>query len=87
MSHSENNIDRQVKRHKGPLYGMIAVVAFVAVLLVWWLSREVDEAPGAQNEAAPTTQTSPDQTGGSTPILDGETTPTETVPTQPTATD
>ncbi|WP_322892387.1 MULTISPECIES: hypothetical protein [unclassified Yoonia] len=80
MSHSENNVDRQVKRHKGPLYGMIAVVVFAAVLLFWWLGTEVDEAPGMEGEAAPASQTSPDQTTGTDPIIDGETTPVETTP-------
>ncbi len=45
MSHSENNMDRQVKRHKGPLFGFIAIIVFVAVLLVWWLGAEVEQAP------------------------------------------
>jgi hypothetical protein len=79
MSHSENNIDRQVKRHRGPLYGMIAGVVFVAVLLFWWLGTEVDEAPD-QASPAPASTTAPDQTDGTTSILDGDTTPTETTP-------
>jgi hypothetical protein len=44
MSHSENNMNRQVKRHKGPLLGFIAIIVFVAVLLVWWLGVEVEDA-------------------------------------------
>lgn len=68
MSHSENNLDRQVKRHKGPLYGMIAVVAFAAVLLVWWLGTEVDEAPGTPaSDPAPASQAGPAQTTDTTP--------------------
>lgn len=87
MSHSENNVDRQVTRHKGPLYGMIAVVAFVAVLLVWWLGTEVDEAPALQSNDAPAVQTAPDQTEGTVPLQDGDATPTEVVPVQPTVTE
>ncbi|MFN3661978.1 hypothetical protein [Yoonia sp.] len=80
MSHSEQNLDRQIKRHRGPLYGITAVAVFVAVLIVWWLAREVDEAPGSQASPAPTETTAPDQTEGTMPILDGENVPVQTVP-------
>ncbi|MBQ1202732.1 MAG: DUF2273 domain-containing protein [Loktanella sp.] len=46
MSHSENNLDRQVKRHKGPLIGISAGLIFVAIILFWWLGTEAAEAPG-----------------------------------------
>lgn len=80
MSHSENNLNRQVKRHRGPIYGIIAVVAFVAVLLVWWLGTETAEAPGSPSAADPASTSSPDQSSGTEPILDGETAPVETAP-------
>lgn len=62
MSHTENNVDRQVKRHKGPLFGMIAVVAFAAVLLFWWLGSEVEEAPGEPETPAAASEATPADT-------------------------
>lgn len=53
MSHSENDIDRQVKRHKGPLIGFIAIGVFVAAILVWWLSGVLQSAPDAATADAP----------------------------------
>ncbi|WP_019954102.1 hypothetical protein [Yoonia vestfoldensis] len=69
MSHSEDNMDRQVKRHKGPLVGFIAIIAFVAVLLVWWLGGEVEQA---QDTTAPGdgTATSAPVTGPTTDTAD-----------------
>lgn len=52
MSHSENDMDRQVKRHKGPLIGFIAIGAFVAVILVWWLGSVVGDAEDATDADA-----------------------------------
>jgi hypothetical protein len=46
MSHSENNLDRQVKRHRGPIVGISAGLLFVAIILFWWLGTEAAEAPG-----------------------------------------
>lgn len=47
MSAPKTNIDRQVARHRGPLFGMMAVGGFVAVLLVGWLFYESDGASDA----------------------------------------
>lgn len=53
MSAPKTNIDRQISRHRGPLYGMIAVGAFVAVLVLGWMfyetadSRDATEQPAA----------------------------------------
>ncbi|ARU00282.1 hypothetical protein [Yoonia vestfoldensis] len=55
MSHSENNMNRQVKRHRGPLIGFIALGAFVAILLVWWLGGVVTDAQDATDAQAPAT--------------------------------
>jgi len=44
MSAPKTNIDRQVSRHRGPLYGMLAIGGFVAVLFVGWLFYETDGA-------------------------------------------
>ena len=49
MSASEPNSEKQNKRHRGPLIGMVAVVAFalilLAVLSIWVLGSGVE--PGA----------------------------------------
>ena len=37
MSASETNVEKQVKRHKGPLTGFVAVIAWAAVLLAGFL--------------------------------------------------
>lgn len=79
MSHSENDMNKQVKRHKGPLIGFIAILVFVAVLLVWWIGREV-EAPDGPTET-------PAQMEGSTsaPVdaAPGEAAPQSPVETTP----
>lgn len=63
MSAPKTNIDRQVSRHRGPLFGMIAVGGFVAVLLVGWLFYEADGASDATQivpaDPAPGTTTAP----------------------------
>lgn len=51
MSAPKTNIDTQVKRHKGPLWGMafamaVALVAFLA--MVSWLVEEGDTPEGAE---------------------------------------
>lgn len=69
MSAPKTNIDRQVARHRGPLFGMIAVGGFVGVMLLGWLFYEsrgatdatqtipADSAPVAPaTPAAPATQ-------------------------------
>lgn len=63
MSHSENDMDRQVKRHRGPLIGFIALGAFVAVLLVWWLGGVTQEAEDATDAEVPADGTSLSITG------------------------
>lgn len=47
MSAPKTNIDRQISRHRGPLLGMVAVAAFVAVLFLGWLLYETDSATDA----------------------------------------
>lgn len=66
MSAPKTDIDRQVSRHRGPLFGMLAVGGFVGVMLLGWLFYEsrgttdatetmpADPAPVAP--AAPATQ-------------------------------
>jgi hypothetical protein len=72
MSAPEPDMNRQVKRHKGPLLGFIAILVFVSVLIVWWLGREIDEAeapagPDAPLDGTATSAPGPgDQTGTQT---------------------
>lgn len=44
MSASEKDLDKQAKRHKGPLLGFVAIFVFVAIILVWWIDWEFGEA-------------------------------------------
>lgn len=46
MSNSEHSLDRQKRRHAGPLIGMALVVILAMAGLFWWLSYEAAEAPG-----------------------------------------
>jgi hypothetical protein len=48
MSAPQTNIEKQKRRHRGPLIGMVAVVAFALTLLVWWLGYEVSESDPPQ---------------------------------------
>lgn len=53
MSASNTNIDKQVRRHRGPLYGIAIAVGFAAVLfagLLIWTSYQADN-PTAQSPA------------------------------------
>jgi hypothetical protein len=52
MSAPHTNIDKQQRRHRGPLIGMALVVTLVAIGFIWWLGIEAgdpDLAPGAQS--------------------------------------
>lgn len=46
MSAPNTNVERQKRNHAGPLVGMLSVVIFAVVGLVWWLGSESAEAPG-----------------------------------------
>lgn len=48
MSNTEPSLDRQRKRHAGPLIGMAVVVLFALGYLLWWIYYEVDAAPQPQ---------------------------------------
>lgn len=43
MSQPESDLNRQKRRHAGPLIGIAAVLAFVAVILTWWFGHEAVE--------------------------------------------
>lgn len=79
MSAPNTNLDKQKKRHKGPLAGMGAVVILAIVLLMGLLTyiayqgnepRDASDDPAATAPAVETTGSAP-----------SETVPTETVPT------
>ena len=85
MSAPKTNVDRQVARHRGPLFGMMAVGGFVAVLLLGWVlyesrGRDATEVPpeGAPTTEAPAaTEPAPDATPPAT------TAPAEPPPSTP----
>lgn len=58
MSAPETNIDKQVRRHRGPLYGMVFVAVLAAVLcgaLIMWTPGNEDtpstDVPVAQPDS------------------------------------
>lgn len=58
MSQSEENLERQKRRHKGPLIGYIVIALFVAGAVLWWV---FSDEPGAQTlEDEPAAATAPD---------------------------
>lgn len=52
MSAPNTNVEKQKRNHIGPLVGMLAVVVFAVVGLVWWLGSESAEAPGPTEDPA-----------------------------------
>ncbi|SEL36525.1 hypothetical protein [Pacificibacter marinus] len=70
MSPPDTNLEKQKRRHRGPLIGMALVIAFVAAVIVYWNGDEVATASGAESaeeeataadvrEAAPTYSVEP----------------------------
>lgn len=57
MSAPETNIDKQKKRHGGPLLGMAVGVGFALLLLLGWITWEAyyGNTPGEEEGAAPVT--------------------------------
>lgn len=52
MSSPETNVDKQVKRHKGPLIGIIAVIVFAGLMAFFWAGGEDLTEDDAQDGAA-----------------------------------
>ncbi|TGD64007.1 hypothetical protein EYC08_11270 [Tabrizicola sp. WMC-M-20] len=50
MSAPQTNIDKQKRRHRGPLLGMIVVVIAVGIGFVWWLGYEAAESDPVQGD-------------------------------------
>lgn len=44
MSAPNTNLDKQRKRHWGPLLGIVAATLFGVLLIVYWIGEEVVEA-------------------------------------------
>ncbi len=44
MSAPQTNIEKQRRRHRGPLIGMALVVVFGVLLITWWLFEEASQA-------------------------------------------
>lgn len=73
MSAPQTNIEKQKRRHKGPLIGMALVVVFAVGLIVYWLLEEaangqspLDPEPGEATSAPPETG-APAAPSGTTP--------------------
>lgn len=52
MSAPNTNLNKQAKRHKGPLLGMIAAVVLAVVLLVWFLSHTFSDTATTTSDPA-----------------------------------
>lgn len=80
MSHNPQPVERQARRHAGPLIGMAVLVVLALGGLLWWLSWESAMAPGptgdAQGAAAPAAAT-PD---AAAPVAEDATLPLEQAP-------
>ncbi|MDO5705279.1 MAG: hypothetical protein Q4G49_09450 [Paracoccus sp. (in: a-proteobacteria)] len=57
MSAPHTDPERQVRRHRGPVVGMILIIILTAVAFVWWLRDETDnpEMPGTDPVGTVTT--------------------------------
>lgn len=44
MSAPQTNIEKQQRRHRGPLVGMVVAVIAVGIGFVWWLGYEAAES-------------------------------------------
>jgi hypothetical protein len=49
MSPSDTNMEKQKRRHRGPLIGMALVIAFVVAIIVYWNGDDVATAPGPES--------------------------------------
>ncbi len=53
MSASDNDIEKQKRRHRGPLIGIAVVVIFALGYMVWWFGHEVSEGNAPEGSAVP----------------------------------
>jgi cytoskeletal protein RodZ len=95
MSAPNTNLEKQRRRHRGPLIGIVLVILFVGVILVWWLGDEfsMSENPGSTTlDPATASQSVGAADEGSLPTEvdpltneDAAVTPDATVPLSPDA--
>ncbi|HBM59266.1 MAG TPA: hypothetical protein DD444_08745 [Citreicella sp.] len=80
MSAPDTNLDRQKRRHKGPLWGIWGGLAVVAVLFVIWLAYAMtDTTPETEPVADPATTEQSEVPAEDAPTVTGtETTPSDT---------
>jgi len=55
MSAPDKSLNKQKKRHWGPLVGISLAVIVALSLLVWWLGRELVTEPTENGEVSPAT--------------------------------
>ena len=53
MSHSENDIEGQKRRHKGPLIGYAVLAVFVRAVIMWWGGSAMRGSQALPDETAP----------------------------------
>lgn len=53
MSAPNTNIERQRRRHRGPLIGMTLAVIFVLALFAMWLTGQIGSTPAPSTAPAP----------------------------------
>lgn len=59
MSAPNTNIDKQKRRHWGPLIGMAVVVAFGLMMIMMWLGEEAAQSDPAAPPVVTETETAP----------------------------
>lgn len=93
MSAPNTNIDKQARRHRGPLIGMALVVVFGVALILYWLMEESAQSdpPAPQDQieqqsgTAPATQAPATPAPGEGAVIAPQT-GTETAPATPAPT-
>ena len=51
MTPPDANLDKQKRRHRGPLIGIGVVVVFAVALIAYWIAEEAFTAPGPEDAA------------------------------------
>jgi hypothetical protein len=84
MGAPDTNIQKQKRRHAGPLIGLSAILVIVLLGFVWWVADEADEPGGAedavQTQADPVVDTGANSTSEVAPEVAPEAPQGETVP-------
>jgi hypothetical protein len=68
MSQPEQGLTRQIRRHRGPLIGMLIVVLLALAAFFWWIGYEVQQSGSPEpltatvTEPAPAAETTADTT-------------------------